>query len=127
MRLFMCGLGVGMSVLVDLSPVAASADCLADPPGAVPPNPACGVVKLGWRVVDPGPPIRFQPDDGTAGVELAVTIPGRPRPDEDPVRWAADQFSARPLTAAEICPTARTSPRSIAACLLVLAAPAREA
>jgi hypothetical protein len=94
MRLFMCGLGVAMSVLVGLSPVAAPADCLADPPGAVPPNPACGVVKLGWRVVDPGPPIRFQPDDGTAGVELAVTVPGRPRPDEDPVRWAAGQFSA---------------------------------
>jgi hypothetical protein len=93
-RVILATIAAAFGIAIASATTAASADCLAAQPNGVPPNAVCEIVKLGWRVVDPGPPIRFRPDDGDPDIELAVSRPGRPRPGNDPVRWAETQFSA---------------------------------
>ena len=77
------GLAAVVSTLVGLSPAAASADCPTNPP-----NAACEVMRLGWRVVDPGPPLWFRTNDGLPRIEIAVAELGRPLGGDDPVGWA---------------------------------------
>lgn len=84
------GLAAAVSVVAGLAPVAAVADCPADLSKAVRPNPVCRVLALGWRVAAPEPPVRFQPNDGFPGVELAILPYARPK--ADLIRRAKTEF-----------------------------------
>ncbi|HEY2533611.1 MAG TPA: hypothetical protein VGJ20_37735 [Xanthobacteraceae bacterium] len=93
MRRITWGLAAAISALVDLSPAATLADCQTKPPDAAAPNAVCEVVRLGWRVVDPGPPLWFRTNDGLPRVDVAVAELGRPLGRDDPIRWAKTKLT----------------------------------
>jgi len=83
------GLPTAVSTLIAL--VA----CPTNPPGAATSDAISEVMRLGWLVVDPGPPLRFRTKDGVLRVEVAVAELGQPRGGDEPIRWAKTKLAGR--------------------------------